>query len=432
VSQPRVPGLDPQLQACAGLTDRQAECLALHLNAPATASSASARPRLSARRSGLRSCVRRPAASKPYAHRLRETRPQTTPEHGGFTRPSRAAHRWTCRLPYLRRQSCSPGPSVPIVPDGGSRHLDGVGKSFSQRAVRHYPRMTRLRPLRESDVEQVVAIYRRAFGDERPIDAAEILSWLRNTEISPESLCVLEEDGLVAGYGDLWIGETDVALEVAAPNRWGVFLQWAEETARANAAERVRVLDYARESGLAAAAAARGYSLWRSAFIMRIDFGTTSPSAAALPSGVTLSTFREEDGDRLRAVLNEVFAPDPFFDELSREQFREFFLLHCGIDPSLWLLARDTAGIVGFVLAFPEWMGDPTAGRIKSLGVREHWRRRGVGEAMLRNALHALHVRGLDRATLGVDTSDETGALRLYERAGMWVERRLDNWALDL
>jgi ribosomal protein S18 acetylase RimI-like enzyme len=298
--------------------------------------------------------------------------------------------------------------------------------------MRHHPRVRRLRPLRESDIEAVLGLYQRAFGDERPIDAAEILSWLRNPEISDESMRALEEDGLVSGYGDVWIGETDVELEVAAPNYWGVFLEWAEDIARRQALSRVRVADYARESGLAASAAARDYRLWRSAFTMRIDFEEGLPPPVAFPSNISLETFRDEDAEQLRVALNEVFARDPFFHELSPEQFREFHLRHRSFDPSLWLLARTEAGIAGFVLAFPERMGNRKLGHIRSLGVREQWRRRGLGQALLRAALHALHARGLQAAELGVDGSNESGAVRLYERAGMRVERRIDNWALDL
>src|SRR5205814_2733491 len=142
-------------------------------------------------------------------------------------------------------------------------------------------------------------------------DAAEILSWLRNPEINSESLRVLDENGQVAGYGDVWIGETDVELEVAAPDRWGLFLEWAEETARMHAASRVRVADYARESGLAAAAAARGYRLWRSAFTMRIDFEEALPAPGALASRISLHTFRDADAEQLRLARNDLFAPDP-------------------------------------------------------------------------------------------------------------------------
>ena len=292
--------------------------------------------------------------------------------------------------------------------------------------------MTPLRQLRESDIEAVLGLYRRAFSEERPIDAAEIKSRLRNPEIKSEILRVLDENGEVAGYGDVWIGETDIELEVAAPDRWGVFLEWAEETARMHAASRVRVPDYARESGLADAVAARGYRLWRSAFTMRIDFEEALPAPGALASGISLDTFRDEDAEQLRLALNKVFAPDPFFHELSPEQFREFHLSHRGFDPSLWLLARTSTEIAGFVLAFPERMGDRTLGHITSLGVRERWRRHGLGQALLRRALQSLRARGLRAATLGVDGSNESGAVRLYERAGMRIAGQIDNWALDL
>jgi ribosomal protein S18 acetylase RimI-like enzyme len=36
------------------------------------------------------------------------------------------------------------------------------------------------------------------------------------------------------------------------------------------------------------------------------------------------------------------------------------------------------------------------------------------------------------RVGLGVDTENETGALRLYERVGMRAVRQGDNWTLDL
>src|SRR5690349_11301643 len=101
------------------------------------------------------------------------------------------------------------------------RCLGGQGSASAER-------VTPLRQLRESDIEAVLALYQRAFADERPIDAAEIQSWLRNPEIDSGNLRVLDENGQVSGYGDVWIGETDVELEVAARDRWGVFLEWAE------------------------------------------------------------------------------------------------------------------------------------------------------------------------------------------------------------
>jgi ribosomal protein S18 acetylase RimI-like enzyme len=96
------------------------------------------------------------------------------------------------------------------------------------------------------------------------------------------------------------------------------------------------------------------------------------------------------------------------------------------------LLAWDGAELAGFVLAFPEHLGDVKLGWIASLGVRPRWRGRGLGESLLRAAFRELHAKGLRVVGLGVDSANETGALRLYERVGMRVVRRADNWVLDL
>jgi mycothiol synthase len=178
--------------------------------------------------------------------------------------------------------------------------------------------------------------------------------------------------------------------------------------------------------------ARRGYRLWRSAFTMQIELGGRVPAAPQLPEGIELRRFEPEAGETLRAALNEAFVDDPFFDEVTPAKFREFYLHARGFDPSLWLLAWDRAELAGFVLAFPEAAGQPDLGWIEVLGVRAPWRRRGLGESLLRTAFGVLHARGLRKVGLGVDAENATGALGVYERAGMRQVRRGDNWVLDL
>ena len=83
------------------------------------------------------------------------------------------------------------------------------------------------------------------------------------------------------------------------------------------------------------------------------------------------------------------------------------------------------------MLATAERVGDPELGWIGTLGVRPAWRRRGLGEALLRAAFAELFARGRRRVGLGVDTENVTGALRLYERVGMRPIRQNDNWSLE-
>lgn len=280
-------------------------------------------------------------------------------------------------------------------------------------------------------MDDVVSVYRSAFGNARPIDGEELLSWIRNPELDPESLRVLERDGSVVGYGDVVVEDRDVALEVAAPGHWETFLEWAEAIGRKEHASRVRVLSYAGDD-LANAAKRRGYRLWRSNYTMRIEFGDAMPPSLDPPPGIELRPYAHQDLTELLVALNEAFAGDPFFHEASEATFRESFLHARGFEPSLWLLAWDRDELAGFVLPFSERAGDTGLGVVRNLGVRPRWRRRGLGESLLRAAFRALHARGLRAVELGVDASNETGAVRLYERVGMHIARRGDNWALDL
>ncbi|HET9939129.1 MAG TPA: GNAT family N-acetyltransferase, partial [Gaiella sp.] len=65
------------------------------------------------------------------------------------------------------------------------------------------------------------------------------------------------------------------------------------------------------------------------------------------------------------------------------------------------------------------------------LGVLAEHRGNGLGTALLVTAFAAFRGRGLSRAGLGVDAENTTGAVRLYERAGMTVDERQDIWELS-
>jgi mycothiol synthase len=219
---------------------------------------------------------------------------------------------------------------------------------------------------------------------------------------------------------------------VAAPAHWDIFLAWAEETAREASATRVRVVNYGGDA-LPEAAAARGYDLWRSAYTMAIDFDETPPAMSPCPPGIALRTYRAADADPLRVGINEVFRDDPFFSQLSAARFRGDYVDVPVMQPDLWVLAWEEDELAGFALGYAAWHGVNGSGEVKSVGVRPAWRRRGLGEALVRSAFLRLHAQGLRRVVLGVDASNETEAVRLYERVGMRiVQQAADNWALDL
>jgi ribosomal protein S18 acetylase RimI-like enzyme len=87
-------------------------------------------------------------------------------------------------------------------------------------------------------------------------------------------------------------------------------------------------------------------------------------------------------------------------------------------DPELWFLAENRSVAVGAVVCW-------TSGFVKDLVVRESWRGRGVGEALMRHALGAFLARGVTAVELKVHAENER-AVRLYGRLGFRTIETLD------
>jgi ribosomal protein S18 acetylase RimI-like enzyme len=75
---------------------------------------------------------------------------------------------------------------------------------------------------------------------------------------------------------------------------------------------------------------------------------------------------------------------------------------------------------------------DSESSWVNELGVRRAWRKRGLGTLLLKHAFAAFHAAGQKRAGLGVDATSLTGATRLYERAGMHVQRQVNQYEKEL
>ena len=98
--------------------------------------------------------------------------------------------------------------------------------------------------------------------------------------------------------------------------------------------------------------------------------------------------------------------------------FDEWWALRKDDDHSLWFVVRDGEEIAAIARCEPMLGG----GSVGMLAVRERWRRRGLGRALLLHAFREFRRRGWDRASLGVDSENPTDATRLYESVGMRVE----------
>src|SRR6185436_16749941 len=109
-------------------------------------------------------------------------------------------------------------------------------------------------------------------------------------------------------------------------------------------------------------------------------------------------------------------------------EFRHNLINEPGYDARLWFIAVEGNEIVGVCICRGEDPEDPESGWVNELGVRRAWRKRGLGYALLKHSFAAFYDDGKKRAGLGVDASNLTGALRLYEHAGMYVLRQFNQY----
>jgi ribosomal protein S18 acetylase RimI-like enzyme len=177
------------------------------------------------------------------------------------------------------------------------------------------------------------------------------------------------------------------------------------------------------------------WSRIRGNYTMRIDMDAPPP-APELPAGLSLRTFRPDDAEAVFRAVDESFrdhfghVDQPF--ESGFERFRHNMLEDPLFDSSLWFLAREDGEIAGFALCRRIAPDDPDCGYVASLGVRRPWRKRGVGLALLRAAFGEFHARDFRKVSLGVDAENITGALRLYEKAGMHVIRQFEVYEKEI
>jgi ribosomal protein S18 acetylase RimI-like enzyme len=131
-------------------------------------------------------------------------------------------------------------------------------------------------------------------------------------------------------------------------------------------------------------------------------------------------------------AFREIWRDHWGYVELPFEEHYERFLHTWRNDfkEGLWLVALVEGTIAG--LALCETRPDQDMGYVAVLGVRREYRQRGIAMALLKQAFFQFYQLGFQRVTLHVDASNLTGALRLYERAGMYLKTRYDLYEKEL
>jgi mycothiol synthase len=185
---------------------------------------------------------------------------------------------------------------------------------------------------------------------------------------------------------------------------------------------------------------ARGFAQVRQMWHMeiRLDPDVARGDAPMPPPGVVIRGFdREHDAWAAHAVLDAAFATHFGWVSRSLEEWAAHRLDSEDFDPALWFVAIErTAGDAtddrpegsGRVIGLISGMVTGDQGFIGTLGVHPSSQGRGIGTALLRTAFRAFARRGLLDVSLEVDSENETGAVAVYERAGMRPSRRFDTF----
>ncbi len=141
-----------------------------------------------------------------------------------------------------------------------------------------------------------------------------------------------------------------------------------------------------------------------------------APPTPIVPEDIVITTFVPDQDERfVYDAYVEAFTDHWDFDAPIFEEWLEKTKL-TSFDPKWWFLARNEQGdIVGFALSR---MNEDTL-FVNHIGVRRPYRGRGLGMALLQQALSASHAAGQQVVSLGVDAANLSGAYRLYEKAGM-------------
>jgi mycothiol synthase len=103
------------------------------------------------------------------------------------------------------------------------------------------------------------------------------------------------------------------------------------------------------------------------------------------------------------------------------EKWQELALEGNLIDPDGVFLAFMNGEVIGFCQCTDEYAHD-RKGFISLLGVNQRYQGLGIGEALLRRAIAHYVDKKYEVVELNVDTGNESGALRLYEKLGFKAE----------
>ncbi|MEQ1787802.1 MAG: GNAT family N-acetyltransferase [Acidimicrobiales bacterium] len=190
-----------------------------------------------------------------------------------------------------------------------------------------------------------------------------------------------------------------------------------------------------RQHDLRAVAAEAGFEAVRRFLELARPTSEPVPSAPA-PPGLELVEWSPERDEEARLCHVEAFADHWGSEPRSAEEWAQWYTGHRSFRPDLSVLAVEPASgqVAALVLtaAYPQdWDRLPAEAWINTVGTRRAWRGKGVARWLMADVHRRIAEAdtGFERAILGVDSENPTGALGLYRSLGYADVRSVTNLA---
>jgi mycothiol synthase len=289
--------------------------------------------------------------------------------------------------------------------------------------------MTTVRPARREDLESTAAMlneHARGLHGVDDVTPTDLQLYWDSPDVEFETDVVVAENsgGTIVGYADIGIHGEHVWLDVrgTASEALPALLEEIETRAAARKPD-AKLMGYTSDTDtpLRSLYESVGYELVRHSFRMRIDLDQEPPEPE-WPDGYTVRTMREGEERRFYDAQMASFADTWLFTLEPYESWSHYMVDDSVFDPTLWFVAEKGDQLAGILIGRAQ-ENEPGLGWVRILGVVPEHRQRGLGQALLRHSFRDFAGRGFTAVGLGVDAENPTGAVRVYERAGMHVER---------
>jgi len=282
----------------------------------------------------------------------------------------------------------------------------------------------RLRPPVPEDAaeaaETLVALESALYGG-TTYTQADLESEWSNLELDRDVRVLLDGDRIV-GFGslrergDLWRVEGVVHPRAHGRGAGATLAAALEREAAERGARRVQTGAFEADAAAQRLLGSLGYRPVRVFRELRITL-EKPPARPDWPHGLRAEAFdAERDARQFHAAHQEAFADHWEYTPREFDAWRASHIDDEKFDPTLWCVVRDGDEIAAGAISVAGLYG---GGWVAVLFTRRRWRRRGVGGALLLDAFDRFWARGERTVGLTVDAESDTGAFRVYERAGM-------------